>query len=80
MKDKAKERFLKHRGYVQNKELSQATGNHFNLPGHSVSDMTFTIIDKVHKKDPFFLKEWEKLYIQKFNVKMKGINKNSWPC
>ena len=76
-KDKAKERFLKHRGYVQNKELSQATGNHFNLPGHSVSDMTFTIIEKVHRKDPFFLRQREKFYIQKFNVKMKGINKNS---
>ena len=35
----AKDRFKEHIGYVENKQLEKATGEHFNLKGHSVSDM-----------------------------------------
>ena len=33
------QRFLQHRGYVRNKELDKVTGEHFNKPGHDMSDM-----------------------------------------
>ena len=40
-----RERFIKHKGYVNNKILSKATGTHFNEKGHLVSDMEITIIE-----------------------------------
>ena len=58
-KDKCKERYIgetehslrtiftQHRGYVNNKQTKRATGYHFNLPGHKVSDMKVTILEKV---------------------------------
>ena len=73
----ANDRFLNHRGYVNNNKDKKATGHHFNLPGHSISDMKFQIIEKVHNKDPFFRKEREKMYINKLNTKLKGINRIS---
>ena len=73
----AHSRFCNHRGYVNNK-AEKATGQHYNLPGHSISDMSFQIIEKVISKDNFYRKEREKMYIQKFNSKLKGLNKISW--
>ena len=70
-----KERFSEHKTYVNTKNKSKTTGVHFNLKGHSVSDMEITIIEKVFNKDPRFRKERKKLYIQKFNTKYRGLNR-----
>ena len=70
-------RFSDHRGYVTNKILKKATGQHFNLPGHSISDMEVTILEKVFNKDSQFRRAREKNYIQDFNTKYKGMNRNS---
>ena len=35
-------RIMEHRGYIINFK-HKATGDHFNLPGHSVKDMKYTI-------------------------------------
>ena len=70
-------RFSDHRGYVTNKILKKATGQHFNLPGHSLSDMEVTIVEKVFNKDGQYRRAREKHYIQDFNTKYKGMNKNS---
>ena len=67
-------RFSEHKGYATNKHLTKATGAHFNLPGHSVSDMKVTILEKVHSMDPLVRKEREELFIRKFNSKYKGMN------
>ena len=48
---------------------------HFNQKGHSVSNMQITIIEKVYNQDPQFRKQREKMFIQKFNTKYKGLNK-----
>ena len=69
------ERFSEHRGYVATKQLTKATGHHFNLPGHGVSDMLVTILEKVHSLDPLVRKQREEFYIMKFNTKYKGLNK-----
>ena len=37
-----------HLSYVINKVLTEATGTHFNLPGHSKNNMEFTIVEKVY--------------------------------
>ena len=43
---KFKIRFAEHLNYVRSNIVEQPTGNHFNLPGHSVSNMTTLIIEK----------------------------------
>ena len=70
-----KERFSEHKNYVANNQILKATGAHFNLPGHSISEMRVVIIEKVHSLDPLVRKEREELYIRKFNTKYKGLNK-----
>ena len=70
-----KERFSEHRGYVNTKNLSKTTGAHFNKKGHSISDMEITIIEKLFTEDPQFRKQREKMYIQKFNTRHRGLNK-----
>ena len=69
------DRFSEHKGYVLNRKLQKATGEHFNLKGHKVSDMQVTIIEKIFSTDPAVRKEREKFYISKMNSKYKGLNK-----
>ena len=35
-----------HWGYVRNQTLDKATGEHFSLPGHSLSYLTITLIEQ----------------------------------
>ena len=72
----AEERFRERLGYVTNQQLEKATGWHFNQKGHSLSDMEFTILEKVFSQDPGIRKERESLSIKDLNVKHKGINKS----
>ena len=73
---KLKERMSEHRGYVTNRILTEATGLHFNLPGHSIANMTITILEKVKKNDPLYRREREKYLIRKFNTFYKGLNRS----
>ena len=72
-----KERFLEHKSYVSNTMLTKATGNHFNQKVHSVCDMEITVVEKIFNNDPQYRKQREKMYINKFNTKYKGINKSN---
>ena len=68
-------RILQHIGYVRNNIINRTTGNHFNLPGHSIHNMKFTIIEKVKSSNEFYRKEREKYHINKFNTYYEGINR-----
>ena len=70
-----KQRIYDHLGYARNQKTNQATGNHFNLPGHGPENMKFTIIEKVKKVDETYRKERERYFIEKFNTFHAGINK-----
>ena len=70
-----RERIYQHIGYVRSKILSRATGEHINLPGHSIHNMKFTVLEKVKYFDPIYAREREKLLIGKFNSFYSGINK-----
>ena len=70
-----RERIYQHIGYVRNKQLNKATGEHFNLPGHSIKNMKFTMLEQVKSPDPLHGREREKLIIRKFNSVYNGINK-----
>ena len=53
------DRMSEHIGYVRNKKLNQATGFHFNQPGHYIHNMTFTVIEQVRKRNNSYRKERE---------------------
>ena len=61
-------RMADHRGYVRNENTNTATGAHFCQPGHSLSDMKFTILEQVKKVDEIYRKQREKYFIQKFDT------------
>ena len=65
----AQARLSNHVGYIRNKNLSQPTGKHFNLRGHSLSDMFFVILEKVYSEDVLLREERESHYIRLFNTK-----------
>ena len=50
----ANKRLIDHRGYVSRNDDSKSTGQHFNLPGHSSSDIQFQIIEKVWNNNPWY--------------------------
>ena len=43
-------RLADHRGYINNPDETQATGKHFNSPGHSLADLSITVLEKLKKK------------------------------
>ena len=64
-------RLADHRGYINN----QDTGEHLNSPGHSLSDLSITVLEKVRQKDDLYRKEREKYFIRKFNTFYRGLNR-----
>ena len=69
-------RFSQHLGYVRNDHLNKATGQHFNLPGHSIDNMQVSVIETIQNKSEFYRKNREKYFIEKLNTKYKGLNRN----
>jgi hypothetical protein len=69
-----KDRISEHIGYVNTNKLDKVTGNHFNQPGHSKSNMKITIIEKVKSEETQYRKEREKFLIRKFNTFYCGLN------
>ena len=65
-----KARLSDHRGYI-----NQQTGDHFNLPGHSLANMKVPILEAVKKNGDLYRKEIETYFINKFNTYFHGLNK-----
>ena len=70
-----KYRIADHRGYVVNKHVDKATGAHFNLPGHSLNHMKFTILEQVKVNSDMYRKERERYFINKFDTYNRGLNR-----
>ena len=70
-----KYRLADHCGYIRNKRLDQATGYHFNQPGHSLADLTVTVLEQSKRNNPQYRKQREEYHINRFNTYHKGINK-----
>ena len=64
-----------HCGYVRNQTLDKATGEHFSLPRHSLSDLSITVIEQSKRNNNLYRKEREEYYINCFNTFYKGLNK-----
>ena len=69
-----KDRTMEHVSYIKSIFPTKATGEHFNLAGHSLSNMTITIIEKV-KGDEDYRKQRETHLIRKFNTFFRGLNR-----
>ena len=70
-------RLADHRGYIVNKNINQATGAHFNLPGHNLANLSVIILEQVKNKSDAYRKEREKYLISKFNTYYKGLNRQN---
>ena len=68
-------RFSEHLGYIKSDKFTEPSGEHFSLPGHSLSDMEGLVLEKVRSRDPFVLRAREALLIQKFDSYRNGLNK-----
>ena len=67
------ERLSQHRGYVT-RNTKDATGRHFNKPGHTLGNMSITILERVKSNDPLNRREREKYHIRKLNSYNQGMN------
>ena len=63
-------RLAKHRGHID-----KATGAHFTSPGHSVSNLTVTILEKVKYNNDSYRKERERYFVNKLNTYHEGLNR-----
>ena len=70
-----KDRFLKHRGYVRREEEEKATGHHFSTSGHSMADMSVSVVERIKSSDPFYRKVRESHWIEQFETLRKGLNR-----
>ena len=75
---RACDRFQEHRGYINQKNLSQPAGEHFNLPGHSSTDLRIQVIEEVKSTDPFVRKTRETFWIKEYNATKLGNNIRKW--
>ena len=48
---------------LRTKKISEATGEHLNLPGHSHTDMKLTIIEQVKSLNSVYARKRETLHI-----------------
>ena len=69
------ERIREHLGYIRNKQLNQATGEHFNLPGHKIHHLKATVLEKVFKPGRTLIEIRESYFIQQFETEIHGLNK-----
>ena len=66
---------MDHLGYCRREEISKATGAHFNKPGHSLSDMTISVLEQVSEEDTYYRECRESKHIRDFDLKYNGINR-----
>ena len=67
-------RFGEHLGYVRNK-TDDPTGIHFNLPGHNLSHMEVSVLEKVYTNNRAYREQRESMWIRDFQTEVKGMNK-----
>ena len=74
----AEERFCGHRNTIVqqcHENTTLAVGQHFRLPGHSVSDLVFTPVEKIFSNNVFVRKVRERQLINKLGLISNGLNR-----
>ena len=73
---KLKVRFSQHLGYVRSADYEKyPTGKHFNLPGHSMTNMKLSILEKCKIESSNYRKIREAEFINKFDTLRNGLNR-----
>ena len=70
-----KSRLAEHRGYVTSQNTSTATGRHYNSPGHTLADLSITVLEQVRKNDTLYRTQREEYHVRRFNTLYKGLNR-----
>ena len=52
-----RERFQEHKTYVNQKKSNKQTGEHFNTPKHTLSNMTIATLEKVKVSNTLYRKK-----------------------
>ena len=65
-------RIAENRGYILNQVTSTATGAHLNLPGQSLANMKFNVLEQVRYKSETYRREQKINHINKFNNLLQG--------
>ena len=73
-KRKLKKRLAEHRYYAMNGKRERVTGVHFSSLGHSVSDLSITVLEMIESNRMDALTKRERFFIQKFDTVSKGLN------
>ena len=60
---------------TNNQDERKATVLHFNSPGHSLSDLSITVLERLRSNDDLYRKEREKYFIRKFNTYYRRLNR-----
>ena len=71
-KNALQKRFTSHRSDIRHEEKT-SVAKHFNLPGHSMEDLTIMIIDQ--EDDVTTLREREGYWINELGTKACGLNR-----
>ena len=71
-KNPLQKRFTSHRSDIKNKKET-SVAEHFNLPGHSMEDLTIMIIDQ--EDDVKKLRKRERHWIDELETKAHGLNR-----
>ena len=72
---KLKERFSQHLQNVKSENCTTSTGEHFNLPNHSIANMNVSIVEKCCNDSKMYRKIRESFFINKFETKHLGLNR-----
>ena len=65
-------RWGEHLDYIRDNVRS--TGTHFNLPGHNLSHVSFTVLETVYTNSRLYREARERYYIDLFQTKYRGMN------
>ena len=71
---KFNERLKEHLGYIRTKKLEQPTGAHFNLPGHSISNLKAVVLERCKENSATYRKLRESHLINRFKSTVTGLN------
>ena len=72
-----KTRFSEHKTAVRTFQKN-TIGDHFNMPGHSVTQMTIFAIEKVFNPGLQILEKRESMWIRNLEAEFKGLNRKKW--
>ena len=69
-----KERFSEHKTSVRT-HTKNSIGEHFNLPGHSVTNMKILALEKVKQQGTQIIEKRESFWINQLEAEFKGLNR-----